>query len=419
VTSQLTWVEVIAGRPKNSDREDRGMTTSTPQPKPGKRLALVGAGGNIGSHAAPHLARIPGIDRITLVDSGVYEAKDVWGQDITPRDFGKWKALVQARRLRAINPNLQVHAITEPIERVPLGLLRADVILAGLDSRRARQVLNEAAWHLNVPWIDAGVDGTNLVVRANVYRPGDDTPCLECGWSQQDYEQLEQSYPCRGNAVKAPATNAPSALGALAGSLQALECGKVLTGLTDRVLVSREVLLDASFHKHYVTSYRRNAQCRFDHLIWEVQELPGGADLGLRDVLAMDAAASGQDVARASLRVASSHFVQALSCAACGSKKRLLRLEASLRPADWKCGHCGGAMVATGFDRLDGLDAGRLTAQVLGRSLRSLGVRERDVVCVGSPFGERHYELTMRGCDCQRLKSDFANGCDVTANPLV
>jgi molybdopterin/thiamine biosynthesis adenylyltransferase len=395
------------------------MTTSTPQPQWSKRLVLVGAGGNIGSHLAPHLARIPGVDLITLIDSGAYEAKDVWGQDITPRDVGKWKALVQARRLRAINPNLQVRAITEPIERVPLGLLRADVILSGLDSRRARQVLNEAAWHLNVPWIDAGVDGANLLVRANVYRPGDGSPCLECGWSQQDYEQLEQSYPCRGNAVKPAATNAPSALGALAASLEALECRKLLSGLTDRLLVSREVMLDASFHKHYVTSCVRNAQCRFDHLIWEVQELPGGADLGLRDVLAMDAAASGQDVARACLRVAGSHFVQALSCAACRSKKRLLRLEASLRPGDLKCGHCGGAMVVMGFDRLDGLDAGRLTAHVLGRSLRSLGVRERDVVCVGGSFGERHYELTMRGCDCQRLKSDFADGCGVTPNPLV
>ena len=90
------------------------MTTTTIKPKRGKRLTVVGPGGTIGSHLVSHLARIPGVDRITLIDSGVYEAKDVWGQDITPRDVGKWKAVVQERRLRAINPNLQVDAITEP-----------------------------------------------------------------------------------------------------------------------------------------------------------------------------------------------------------------------------------------------------------------------------------------------------------------
>ena len=392
------------------------MTTSPPQPKRGKHLALVGAGGNIGSHAAPHLARISDVDCITLVDSGVYEAKDVWGQGITPRDVGKWKAVVQARRLRAINPNLHVRAITEPIERVPLGFLRADVILAGLDSRRARQVLNQAAWHLNVPWIDAGVDGANLLVRTNVSRPGDGSPCLECGWSQQDYEQLEQSYPCQGNAVKVAPTNAPSALGALAASLEALECRKLLWELTGRVLIANQILLDILFHKHYITSYVRNAQCRFDRQIWEVQELPRPAALSLKDVLALGAAASGNGDALPCLQVAGSHFVQALSCAACGSKKRLLRLEASLRPADLKCRRCGGAMVATGFDRLDRLDPGRLPWHVLARSLRSLGVREHDVVCVGGPRGERHYELEVTDCDRNLLKPDSGQGCDVTVN---
>jgi molybdopterin/thiamine biosynthesis adenylyltransferase len=391
------------------------MTTATRQPKSGKALVLVGLG-NIGSPLAPQLARIPGVVSMTLIDFSRYEAKDVWGQDITLRDVGKWKAVVQARRLRAINPNLQVRAITDPLERVPLGYLRADVILAGLDSRRARQVLNESAWHMNCSWVDAGVDGANLLVRTNVYRPGADSPCLECGWSERDYEQLEQSYPCQGNAVQ-PATNAPSALGALAASLEALECRKLLAGLTDRALISRQVLLDASFHKHYVTTYARNAQCRFDHLIWDIHELRCPATLCLGDVLALESAA-GAGAPPAWLWVAGSHFVRALTCTACGSKKRLLRLEASLPAAEFQCSHCNGAMVAPGFDRLERLDPGRLPSRVLERSLRSLGLRDRDVICLGGPQGERHYELAMTDRDRERLRSDFAAATDVTV-PVV
>ncbi|MDX6614340.1 MAG: molybdopterin-synthase adenylyltransferase, partial [Blastocatellia bacterium] len=103
-----------------------------------KSVVVIGAGGNIGSHLVPHLGRMPNVARVTLIDRDVYEPPNLLTQDITPRDVGRRKALVQARRLARINPDLRVRAIAEAVERVPLGLLRADVILACLDSRRAR-----------------------------------------------------------------------------------------------------------------------------------------------------------------------------------------------------------------------------------------------------------------------------------------
>ena len=389
------------------------MTSGSRQPPGGKHVVVVGAGGNIGSHLASEMARIACVGSVTLVDSGIYESKDVWGQAITLRDVGKLKALVQARRLRAINPHLEVRAITEPVERVPLGCLRADVILTGLDSRAGRQVVNCGAWRLNVIWIDGGVEGANLLARANVFCPSADSPCLECPWSEQDYEQLEQSYPCRGNAAP-PATNAPSALGALAASLEALECRKLLSGLADRALVSRQVLLDAMFHKHYVTSYTRNPHCRFDHQIWEVGILPGAARLCLKDALALGSREPGDAPASTSLRVAGSHFVQGLTCQGCGLRKRLLRLEASLRAADLKCGRCGGPVVVAGFDRLERLELGELSARVLERSLVSLGLRDRDVISIEGPAGECHYELTMTDGDRPESTSAIAGGSAVT-----
>jgi len=60
------------------------------------------------------------------------------------------------------------------VENVPLGQLRSDLILAGLDSRRARMEVNRAALRLGLPWFDAGVLGEDLLVRITRYRPGVD-----------------------------------------------------------------------------------------------------------------------------------------------------------------------------------------------------------------------------------------------------
>jgi molybdopterin/thiamine biosynthesis adenylyltransferase len=178
-----------------------------------KNVVIVGAGGNIGSHLVPHIGRMPRVGRVTLIDKDVYEASNLLTQDITPRDVAKLKAHVQARRLRRVNPALRVTAIADAVERVPLGTLRADVILSCLDSRIARQHLNQFAWRLGVPLIDAGVEAGGLLARVNVYVAGPDSPCLECAWDDRDYEALEQTYPCFGPASSVASTNAPSSLG--------------------------------------------------------------------------------------------------------------------------------------------------------------------------------------------------------------
>src|SRR5262249_8654546 len=150
-------------------------------------------------------------------------------QNIVTRDIGKAKVLVQARRLLEIRPNLKVQAIHSPLEFVPMSVYRADLILACLDSRIARQVVNERAWHMGgTVWADSGVLGSEWLARVNVYTPAADAPCLECAWSDEDYRLLEQHYLCRGASGPAP-TGATAELGALAAAMLAAECRKILT----------------------------------------------------------------------------------------------------------------------------------------------------------------------------------------------
>ena len=144
--------------------------------------AIVIGLGNIGSHLVPHVARIPEIERLVLIDPDVYGESNRQSQAIGAADIGRAKTEVQADVVRQINPELAVTGFPQAVEDVPLGCLRGEVILACLDSRAARQYLNEVARNLGVPWIDAGVEPGSWLARVNVYEPGIDVPCLECAW---------------------------------------------------------------------------------------------------------------------------------------------------------------------------------------------------------------------------------------------
>jgi len=349
-----------------------------------KSITLIGAGGNIGSHLVPHLGRMPGIQRITLVDRDIYEERNLVSQDILAADIGKPKARVQARRLKAINPKLDVIPMVESVENLPLGVLRADVMLSALDSRRSRQCVNEIVWRLRMPWCDSGVRSEEMLARIVAYLPGEDVPCLECAWSDSDYEKIEQVYPCDDAAVTNDVpTNAPSCLGSLAASLQAIECRKILEGQFDCVAVGRQIAIDAQWHRHHEMGYRRNPGCRFDHKSWSIEKLHCTPD----HFTVEDALRLGDRI-----ELDRMPFVKNLMCPGCGRRHSLFFLSAAISQEARKCANCGMAMKATGFDILERLDH-RLPPHILRSSLRKIGLREGDVFYAGNG---KHYEIV---CD--------------------
>lgn len=366
--------------------------------EPRKHVVVIGAGGNIGSHLVPHLARMPEIGRLTLVDRGVYQHRNLLNQDVPPGSPGRKKAAVQAARARSINPLVDVEAIAEDVETVPLGALRGDLILACLDSRRARQRVNQAAARLGVPWIDSGVLGEGLLARVTRYAPGPELPCLECRWDEADYAAIEQSYPCAGTEPAPAPTTAPSSLGALVAALQAIECRKLLSGKGTPLSPGSELVVDAAHHRHYVTAARRNPRCRrSDHGPWAIEPLASGCTVALGSLLesARQRVGGNGDLG---LRVEGKRFVRELSCEECGGKRRLLRLTGSLRPSELRCRCCGGAgrLVPSGFGLTERLEAGALSRAQRNRRIASLGVRPGEVVSVGTAEHELHLEMVER-----------------------
>jgi molybdopterin/thiamine biosynthesis adenylyltransferase len=354
-------------------------------------VVVVGAG-VIGSHTVPHLARMPGVHRVIVIDRDAYEEKNLASQNIEPSDVGRPKAFVQARRLQAVNPTLEVTAIGDAVENVPFGLLRSDVVLACLDSRAARRSVHYSTFRLGIPWIDAGVHAEERLARVNVYLPGPGQPCWECGLDEHDYRTLEQRYPCAGDATPRP-TNAPSALGALAASLQALECQKLLAGEHAELAVGRQVTIGVRAHRHFVTEFKPNPACRFDHEVWSVVPLAEGPeDLTAGRLFALARGSLAESGLR--LGVPQQAFATGLACLACGKRAAIsLHLLGRLTTAEQTCAACGARMRAAGFDVVEWLGEADLTPALRDAPLSRLGFRRGDVVSVAGSERTVHFEI--------------------------
>ncbi|MCZ6778433.1 MAG: ThiF family adenylyltransferase [Acidobacteria bacterium] len=363
-------------------------------PIPAKSVTIVGAGGNIGSQLVHHLGRMHEIGKVTLIDQDVYEPHNLRSQDIRVQDVGRPKSDVQAQRLVAMRSRLRVVSIPAPLETVPPGKLRADLILSCLDSRRARQDVSRIALRLGVPWIDAGIEASVSLARVSMFLPGPERACMECLWDERHYAALDQAYSCLGARIHASPTQAPSSLGALAAALQAIECDKFFSGGTKAVAFGSETVIDAAHHKLQATSFSRNHGCRLsDHSVWKIEPLtrsPG--EVSVAEALELGDAGKDTRGGR-SLRVEGSPFVTRLICSGCGRERALLRHAASLTPDIQRCGQCRSLMTVRGFDLLEGLEESRLPERVLRRSLQSIGLRKGDVFSVEGPEGEKHFEI--------------------------
>jgi adenylyltransferase/sulfurtransferase len=355
-------------------------------------VIVVGAGA-IGSQVLQHVARSPYVSRITLIDRDRYDAANVRGQHIDTRDVGRSKVWVQARRLRRINPDLPVVPICGAVEDQPLGRFRGSLILAALDSREARMVVNQAAFRLRVPWIDAGVHADGMLARVRVLVPGDDAPCLECGWDQADYDALHQVYPC-APGVRPGSTGASSALGAVAAAVEAIECDKVLAGDLAHALVGRDVLIDTRHHLHSVTRHRRNPSCRMpDHAGWQITAINAAPDaMTVDELLAIGSALRGAGASLA-FRVAGQRLFTELQCAACDAVHATCRTARLAGRPRQHCPWCGGNLRATGFGLHDFVSETAVPAGVREQPLSAIGVRVRDVITLRTPELDAHFEM--------------------------
>ncbi len=370
-------VGLLHPTPPHSNRARRG------------RLVLIGLG-LLGSHLVPHLARLGSLlKELVLIDDDIYDSSNLVGQDITPKDVGHRKVAVQWRRLEAIHPGLSVRAIGHRLEAVPWGRLRADALVSCLDSRRARQLVNEIAWRLGVPWIDAGVRAEQRLVRVSAYRPAAEAPCLECAWDGRDYDALEAVHACSKQDFR---TGGSSSLGGVAAGLLALECEKLLGEGRVGPLFSSRVVLELEHHHHDRTHFTRNPQCRFDHERWTIEPLTidrERSSLGDLFQTALEIVGKGP----VAIRVAETGWTTELTCLRCGGGVSELGVVGRSSGRRSRCRHCDRDLLPNPAHTHAWL-APDDAPDLLDRSLRSLRVRTGDIVTIrGGADRTRHVEL--------------------------
>ena len=209
---------------------------------------LIGVGG-IGCAAASYLAA-SGVGRLVLSDFDAVDATNLGRQILYgPGDIGKPKAEVAARRLAAINPDIEIVTFTRRLDDAALAaqVEAADVVLDGSDNFATRFQVNDAC-------VAAGtclISGAAIRLEGQVSEFGPDyatSPCYRCLYREAD-ESLEN---CAGNGVLGPV---PGAI----GTLMAVEALKFLAGIESRRGVLR--LFDAVSGEFRAVEVKKRADC--------------------------------------------------------------------------------------------------------------------------------------------------------------
>ena len=196
-------------------------------------ILIVGAGG-LGSPVALYLGSA-GVGRITVVDHDTVDATNLQRQIAhTTADVGQFKAESIRQSIAAINPDVQVTAVTVRADDVLLDALvrQADVVIDCTDNFTTRHAINRAAVKHAKPLVSGAAirfDG-----QISVYDSRHATsPCYACVFPEStQFEEMQ----CATMGVFAP-------LVGIVGSTQAAEALKLIAGAGE-ALTGRMLMLD-------------------------------------------------------------------------------------------------------------------------------------------------------------------------------
>jgi len=187
----------------------------------GGRALIIGAGG-LGAPAALYLAAA-GVGALTIADPDVVALSNLQRQVIfATADLDASKAQTAAQRLRALNPHVEVTAVSRRLDARDAEALLAqhDLVLDGTDNFESRFAINAAAVAAGRPLITGALGRwTGQVARF------DGRPCYQC---------LVPDLP--PDAETCAAVGVVGALAGVIGSMMALEAVKTLAGVPEGLL---------------------------------------------------------------------------------------------------------------------------------------------------------------------------------------
>ena len=211
---------------------------------------IIGAGG-LGSPVALYLAA-SGVGHITVVDHDLVDLTNLQRQIAhTTERVGQAKAHSAALAMRALNPEVQVHALTERADAQLLNTLvsGSHVVIDCCDNFETRHAVNAACVQHRVPLVSGAVirlDGQVTVFDARART----SPCYACVFPPH---QAPPEVHCATMGVLAP-------LVGLIGSVQATEALKLIAGVGTS-LMGRLQMLDGKHMAWSELRLQRQADC--------------------------------------------------------------------------------------------------------------------------------------------------------------
>lgn len=208
--------------------------------------ALVSRCGGLGGAVAYELAAA-GIGRLILAHGGNLKESDLNRQLLMTHDWiGKPRVECAARRLRELNPDLEITAIPENMSDANAARLveEADIVMSCAPLFPERFAMNRECIRQGKPLVDCAM--YNLEAQITTILPGK-TPCLRCLYTE-DPPAWNRRFPVIG------------AVSGSVGCIGAMEAIKVLTGL-GKPLYGALLCYDLESMSFRKIAIHRNIQC--------------------------------------------------------------------------------------------------------------------------------------------------------------
>jgi adenylyltransferase/sulfurtransferase len=299
------------------------------------KVLVVGAGA-LGNEVVKNLALL-GLGTTYLIDIDVVEASNLSRSVLfREEDGGSPKADVAARRARELNPEITIVAIHgNVITELGLGLFAdVDLVIGCLDNREARLWVNRQCWKTGTPWIDAGIQEIQGVVK--VFVPPD-SACYECAMTERDYQLINLRYSCpllthdQISSGKVP--TAPT-IASMMAALQVQEALKLLHGIP--VAAGSALVFNGVANQFYSTRLPFRDDCLSHETYPEPVELALGRFSPVSELF--EAARPRLD---GPLRlILDRELVVAFDCPRCSWRAPVMRPRASVKASDATCPNC-------------------------------------------------------------------------------
>jgi adenylyltransferase/sulfurtransferase len=370
------------------------------------RVLVVGAGA-LGNEVLKNLVLV-GVGTVYVIDLDTVEPSNL-SRSVLFRagDGGLPKAEVAARRAREINPDVALTAIHgDVLNDLGLGLFAdMDVVIGCLDNREARLWVNRQCWKVGTPWVDAGIQEIQGVVK--VFVPPD-SACYECAMTSRDYQLLNLRYSCpqlrRDQILAGKVPTAPT-IASMMAALEVQEALKLIHGLP--VAAGSAMVFNGVTNQFYTTKLPFRNDC----LSHETYPAPVALPIGNTQTAAVlfdavKANANGEATLEGPLSLALERdLVVTLECPRCGWQAEVFRVRTHVHEAEAVCPNCREPARPEVAHQVD--EASPLAA----RTLAELGIPPYDIVRVdGASEGGSGFFLLAADRPDWALASPLARG---------